>query len=265
MRGWPRVRVWPLAVWAVLAVLVAGCATPQAPAPSPTAAAAPTSSATGDGCTASPRMTMGPYYVAARERSNVTGDSGATTAEADDEYTDASERAGLAADAGGPAQPGTPLRLTVTVDTLVAGVCAPMVGAQVDVWHANAQGQYSGVNDPGFDTVGHDWLRGWQRTDGLGQVHFDTIWPGWYHGRAVHIHVRVRAAGTDFTSQFFFDDAANQRVLGADGAYTAGGKSSTPDTPNAADGIYRGGGDQMLLVTRTQDGGYAASKTIVAT
>ena len=76
---------------------------------------------------------------------------------------------------------------------------------------ATRAGVYSGVTDPSFDTTGHDYLRGVQRTDATGAATFTTIYPGWYQGRTVHVHFKVRtdpdaSTGTELTSQLFFDD-----------------------------------------------------------
>ena len=71
------------------------------------------------------------------------------------------------------------------------------LGAQVDIWHCDALGLYSGVSDPNADTREQDFLRGFQRTDANGAVQFQTIYPGWYSGRAVHIHFTIRTQGTD--------------------------------------------------------------------
>jgi protocatechuate 3,4-dioxygenase beta subunit len=70
------------------------------------------------------------------------------------------------------------------------GSCTPLTNTKVDIWHANPQGIYSGVQDAG--TGQNDYLRGYQMTDENGTVQFATIYPGWYEGRAIHIHVKVR-------------------------------------------------------------------------
>ena len=62
----------------------------------------------------------------------------------------------------------------------------------MDIWHCNALGAYSDVSDPGFDTSGQQFLRGYQATDANGVATFSTIYPGWYSGRTVHIHFKIR-------------------------------------------------------------------------
>src|SRR5205823_10382354 len=130
--------------------------------------------------------------------------------------------------------------LTVTFNIFSVGSsCAPLSGAYVDIWHADASGNYSDVGN----TSGQKWLRGYQITDSNGTVKFTTIYPGWYMGRAVHIHFKVRTySGTQtqgtFTSQFFFDDSITDTV------YQQAPYSSRPnrDTRNSNDGIYAGAG-----------------------
>jgi len=118
----------------------------------------------------------------------------------------------------------------------------------VDVWHCDAQGVYSGVSDQSFDTTGQKFLRGYQLTDATGKTQFLTIYPGWYQGRAVHIHFTIRTKATDgsdyqFTSQFFFDDTLTDQVHSQE-PYTSKGQR---DMRNTDDNIYNNGGDQLLL------------------
>lgn len=158
------------------------------------------------------------------------------------------ERSDVRADAdGSDRQPGVPLELTIEVVHQDNG-CAPVVGATVDVWQANAHGEYSDVSPA---TRGHQWLRGYQVSDGDGMVAFRTIYPGWYPGRTIHVHFKVRtfedeAVTYEFTSQLFFDQGRNdavQRSPGYDGVTDAG------YTGNAEDGIYAG--DTAVLVPLT--------------
>ena len=109
----------------------------------------------------------------------------------------------------------------------------------VDVWHCDAAGVYSGVSDPGFDTSSQQFLRGYQVTDRSGRAQFTTIYPGWYPGRTIHIHFKVRTNATggqayEFTSQLFFDEALNDQVL-AQPPYAARGQRNTF---NSEDNIY---------------------------
>ena len=84
-----------------------------------------------------------------------------------------------------------PLTLTVALSQVAAsGACTPLANALVDMWHCDALGVYSDVSSQ--NTLGQRFLRGYQVSDANGQVQFLTIYPGWYAGRAVHIHFKVR-------------------------------------------------------------------------
>lgn len=188
-------------------------------------------------CVARPEQTEGPYFV----------DEGLTRT---DIRTDP---------ATGIARPGTELALTFLVSRVGPGRCDPLPGALVDIWQCDAGGIYSDVVDPRFNTVGQKFLRGNQTTDANGSVRFRTIYPGWYQGRAVHIHFKIRAAAgggrtADFTSQVYFDEATTDRVYLA--AHYGGAGSNR--TKNVADRIFRSGGDQLLLTPRAVAGGYEA-------
>ena len=90
---------------------------------------------------------------------------------------------------------GLPLRIAFTVSQIASdGTCALLPGAQVDLWQCDAAGVYSGVKDRSFDTTGQTFLRGHQVTDAGGTANFLTIYPGWYQGRAVHVHFKIRTA-----------------------------------------------------------------------
>jgi protocatechuate 3,4-dioxygenase beta subunit len=150
---------------------------------------------------------------------------------------------------------GVPLQLTFNVSQVSDTSCIALQGATVEVWHCDAAGQYSGVTDPGFDTSGQTWLRGAQVTDANGVATFTTIYPGWYSGRAVHIHFKVHPTEElVFTSQLFFPDDLSQQVFAAHEPYTI--KASTPDTLNSTDNIYQ---DLLLLNPTQSGGGYAAT------
>ncbi|MDZ8052579.1 MAG: hypothetical protein RMX68_029165 [Aulosira sp. ZfuVER01] len=130
----------------------------------------------------------------------------------------------------------------------------------MDIWHCDALGVYSDVTDRSFNTVGKKFLRGYQVTDAQGNVQFTTIYPGWYQGRTVHIHFKVRTDGTsgqgyEFTSQLYFDDAISDRVY-AQAPYASKGQRSQK---NADDGIFQDGGEQMLLKLAKNGQGYTAT------
>jgi protocatechuate 3,4-dioxygenase beta subunit len=193
-----------------------------------TQASATASTALSSVCIVTPEETEGPYFVDEMlYRSDVR--------------TDPSD---------GTTKEGVPLALTFTIASVSNAACAPLAGATVDIWHCDALGVYSDVQG----SMGKKFLRGTQVTDASGMATFTTIYPGWYRGRAVHIHFKVRTdplatTGTEFTSQLYFDDALTDRV------YTQAPYASrnARDTRNSQDGIYATGGDQLLL-SLTQDG-----------
>ena len=210
-------------------------ATSAASAPAAASAAASadaTASATAAGalptCVVVPELTEGPYYVDVNlERSDIRPNT-----------------------ADGVVAEGAQLELGWVVSQVDGNGCLPLEGAIVDVWHCDALGVYSGVQG----SAGTDFLRGFQRTDANGAASFTTIYPGWYQGRAVHIHFKIRTdpdaeAGFEFTSQLFFDDSLSQQVY-ATGVYAANG---TPDRSNANDSIFNESGGATLLAV-TQDG-----------
>ena len=133
--------------------------------------------------------------------------------------------------------------------------CIPLEGVLVDVWHCDAAGNYSDVGGE----QGHDYLRGYQHTDASGKARIVTVYPGWYQGRAVHIHFKIRtdaaaSSGFEFTSQLFFDDAFNDAGLR---------RASTPRrasrTSNASDGIFQQSQGMTLLDVAKDGDGYKAT------
>jgi len=192
-------------------------------------------------CVVRPELTEGPYYVADElERSDIRLDS-----------TD------------GTMVPGGRLDLTWLVSKVDGTGCTPLEGAVVDVWHCDAAGVYSGVTDPGFDTSGHDFLRAVQRTDATGAARFTTIYPGWYRGRTVHIRFKVRtdpdeAAGTQLTSQLFFDDTFTDGVYAAEPYASKGIRTLRND----GDGIFQQSAGQTLVTVAPTADGYGGTFAI---
>lgn len=187
-------------------------------------------------CVLIPAKTEGPYFVDEKlNRSDIR--------------TDPSD---------GTTQAGVPLSLTMVV-VRADSSCAPVQGAVVDIWHANAGGKYSDIASEG--TAGRKYLRGLQATDANGAASFTTIFPGWYSGRAVHVHFKVRvfsgsATTYEFNSQLFFDPALTNEVY-ATSAYSSRG---TPSTSNAADNIYGSDGAKLLVaLTANASGGYGGT------
>jgi protocatechuate 3,4-dioxygenase beta subunit len=121
-------------------------------------------------------------------------------------------------------------------------------------------GRYSDVRDPDFNTLGRKFFRGYQITDERGEARFVTIYPGWYEGRTVHIHFKIRTSSArpqafEFTSQMYFDDGLTDRVH-ADPPYAARG---TRTARNQHDRIFRRGGDQLMLAPTAAANGYEAA------
>jgi uncharacterized protein (TIGR03437 family) len=173
----------------------------------------------------------------------------------------------------GTARAGVPLDLTITVVNSNTN-CAALAGAYVDIWHCDAIGIYSDESsyNPGggtgnVTTTGQKFLRGYQITNTNGQVFFTTVYPGWYSGRTIHIHVRIRTYNgttvlTNFTTQIFFDDTVNNTVLKLAPYNT---RTTPRNTTNATDSVYASGGTNAstMLVTPVASGSrYTAAITI---
>jgi protocatechuate 3,4-dioxygenase beta subunit len=215
-----------------------------------------TTTGTSSSCVESTNVTRGPYFVDNAADSNIIGDVvDASIAERSDIRSDTKSGSGT--------QSGLPLTLTITVGSYSSsGTCANISGAQVHIWHCNAQGEYSDVQN----LTSENFLRGYQYTDSNGQVAFTTIYPGWYTGRSVHIHIKVRifnSSGnltTEATTQLFFADSISTAVYSANATYS---RSGTRDTLNSADSIYNEE-SPALLVSLTGDAtsGYAGTVSI---
>jgi protocatechuate 3,4-dioxygenase beta subunit len=190
-------------------------------------------------CVLTPSKTEGPYFVDEKlNRSDIRVDPST-----------------------GAAQDGVKLALTMLV-VRADGDCAPVENATVDIWHCNAKGLYS--DESANSTVGKKYLRGYQVTGTDGKAEFVTIYPGWYSGRAIHIHFKVRLYdGTsktyEFTSQMFFDPSTSADVVKTS-AYSSHG---SPDTSNSSDNIYGSDGSK-LLVNLASDGNGGYTGTFVA-
>jgi protocatechuate 3,4-dioxygenase beta subunit len=211
--------------------------------PTPSANATPTAGTVATpSCIVTPAETEGPYFVdELLNRSDITTDPST-----------------------GTKRSGVPLNLTFQVSRVGSGGCTALSGAKVDVWHCDAAGLYSDVSAQ--SSVGQKFLRGYQLTDANGVAKFATIYPGWYAGRTVHIHFKVRTysgatKSFEFSSQLFFDDAVTDSV------YKTAPYNSRPnrDTRNQNDMVYSSNGNSggVLVVTPTPSAaGYAATFAI---
>jgi protocatechuate 3,4-dioxygenase beta subunit len=178
-------------------------------------------------CILAPEQTEGPYYIAGEKlRRNITD-----------------------------GRPGAPMQLRAFV--VDATTCRPIRNAAVDVWHADAAGVYSGF---GSGSSSRTFMRGIQRTNSRGLAQFRTVYPGWYQGRTVHIHVKVHVGGNVVhTGQLYFPDSLTDAV------YRLAPYASRPNrtTRNADDMIFRSGGNRsMLKVKRSGSGLYVATITM---
>ena len=190
-------------------------------------------------CTLTPEQEEGPYYVdAGLYRSNILD-----------------------------GQTGVALQLTITV--IDATTCVPIASAAVDTWQANAAGVYS--DEQSENTSGQTYLRGVQLTDSNGQVTFNTIYPGWYGGRANHFHLKVRIGGTcsgasysttgstvAHGGQLFFPADMNTQLRSV---YT---QDSNPFTANTDDRVYsqQGGNEQVVTMSGSMTAGYTGTITV---
>jgi protocatechuate 3,4-dioxygenase beta subunit len=235
-----------LAARGALSVVVSqallGCSTDSATAAGTDAGDATATGSTSSGgsastsCVLTAALTEGPYFVDEKlQRSDIRADP-----------------------ATGVVSGGMPLTLKFGVARVSGSACTPLTGAYLDVWHCDAAGLYSDESANG--TGGRRFLRGYQVTDADGVASFITVYPGWYSGRAVHIHFKLRLyAGStksyEFTSQFFFDESVTSAVH-ATSPYSAHGSRNTT---NSTDGIYNGlsaaaKSALTLQTTRTSDG-----------
>ena len=187
-------------------------------------------------CIARPELTEGPYFVEEKLiRSDIRSDAKT-----------------------GALKAGVPLELAFRVSQISAAGCVALPNALVDIWHTDAQGLYSDIGSDG--TAGQTFLRGAQMTDAQGIARFTTIYPGWYRGRTVHIHFKIRVAnaagGThEFTSQLFFNDDVSEAVY-QQATYK---RKRQRDQFNARDSVFRAGGDDLMLNLKPAGDGFGAA------
>ncbi|WP_369246370.1 intradiol ring-cleavage dioxygenase [Streptomyces sp. R41] len=225
-----------IASGATAAVLAVGAAAPEAPTAdaadaSPAAAAAV--------CTLTKEMTEGPYYLDGQlVRSDIT-----------------------------EGKAGAPLKLALTV--VDDDTCAPIANALVEIWHCDALGEYSGFvgNNGHAEPDDGTFLRGGVLTNSSGVANITTIYPGWYRGRCVHIHVKVHTGVTLtsdgsltggqelHTGQLFFSETVTTAVAKVSPYST----NTVTRTTLAQDSIYDDGGAASGLLTLTALGSSASS------
>ena len=144
--------------------------------------------------------------------------------------------------------------------------------AIVEIWQCDALGRYSGFPPPGPSAevsaqkaprgaylADQTFLRGRQMTDAAGMVEFHTIYPGWYPGRIVHIHLMVQTGDAVLTSQLYFPDEISDDVF-AQPPYV---DRPNRDTTNARDEIFPTGGEPAVLDVGVEGDGYRAAICLV--
>lgn len=205
--------------------------------PTPTPLPSPTPTPGELDCVLTPEQTEGPYFLDDRlNRADITTD----------------------VDTGVESK-GQPLLLRLGAYGVDGPTCLPLAGGTIDVWHADAAGQYSGFDGE----LGKTFLRGYQVADENGLVEIKTIFPGWYPGRTVHIHVKVRFfdesgdASFERTTQLYFHDDFADLILREDPYNTRGERV----VRNADDAIFGDGGKDLTFLSVTPnevEGGYIA-------
>ncbi|MCZ0989413.1 intradiol ring-cleavage dioxygenase [Streptomyces diastatochromogenes] len=226
-----------IATGTTAAALAVGAATAQQ-APAATRTPDTTPAVAAAVCTLTKEMTQGPYYLdGALVRSDIT-----------------------------EGKAGAPLKLALTV---VNSACTPLANALVEIWHADALGEYSGYvgNNGHHESDDGTFLRGGVLTDSSGVANLTTVYPGWYRGRCVHIHVKVHTGvtltsdgsftggSTVHTGQLFFSETITTAVAKVSPYST----NTVTRTTLSQDSIYDGGGASSGLLTLTALGSSASS------
>jgi protocatechuate 3,4-dioxygenase beta subunit len=221
-------------------ILIDACSKSDAPADTAATSGTPGTGASGSasGCNPAPTETEGPFPTkvpATYVRSDITNG-----------------RSGYA------------LSIKITIGNSNSN-CTPIPGAIVDIWHCDAEGNYSEYGGSGMQNTDYQnlhFLRGRQITDDNGLVNFTSIFPGWYSGRATHIHVHVyNAAGTSLkVTQIAFPEANGSAVLAVNGY----AKGMTGYTYNAKDNVFSddSAGIEVATVTGSVSSGFALNMNI---
>ena len=240
-RAWSRRDVLGAIGTAAGAAVAGACGssvTPVGPSTATTGSTASgtTTSTTSGACAIAPNETIGPYP-------DITGMLG-NQAFFRQDVTEG--------------RPGLPLSLVITVVNANAA-CAPLAGAAVEIWQCDADGHYSEYAQPGFNGSGQTFLRGLQVTDAAGRVTFKTVYPGWYQGRATHVHVEVYVNGRSIkVTQIAFPEDITAQVYRS-GVYASHGQNPTT---NRSDMVFSDGvSDELATLSGSVAGGYTASIT----
>jgi protocatechuate 3,4-dioxygenase beta subunit len=161
--------------------------------------------------------------------------------------------------------PGLPVRVSLRI--VDAANCAPIPGAEIELWHTNAGGYYSGKDTPSMCTldnseaVASTAFRGSRVTNAEGRADFLTVYPGWYGGRTVHIHMRALVGSQELlVSQLLFDDALSDLIFADHPDYAGRGERKTK---NGNDGVFDASEvSQYIFDVEKADGVLQATYTI---
>ena len=171
-------------------------------------------------------------------------------------------------------QTGLPMMLCLQ---LVDESCNPLSGYEIEVWHCDVEGIYSGDTSDSSDRngfsssfcTGNDsdalnakWFRGIAVTDSSGRVNFYSCFPGWYSSRVIHIHFRVKNNNSDeVVSQFAFSDEFVDAICTTHEDYSSRGE---PDTHLSNDTVFSSNDDTILFdLAQNEDGSLLAYKRII--
>lgn len=155
---------------------------------------------------------------------------------------------------------GIPLVINIKVEN-TNNNCEPLVGALVDIWQCDAKGNYSEYNSQlDGDFTSQHFLRGRQTTNSNGVASFISIYPGWYPGRAPHLHLEILNANGNslLVTQTAFPEDISRTV------YATQNYKGNFDTANTQDGEFEGSLDWNMAesVTGNITDGYVLNETI---
>ncbi|ANH81602.1 intradiol ring-cleavage dioxygenase [Niabella ginsenosidivorans] len=195
---------------------------------------------TGSGtCTATPPETEGPFptkNASELVRSNITGD-----------------RTGVA------------FTIKISVTDL-SNSCAALANVIVDIWHCDKEGNYSEYGGSSMQSTNYQsatWLRGRQTTDSNGLVTFTSIFPGWYNGRATHIHAHIYSTTGKslLVTQIAFPEGDNSAVVLVNAA--SGYRGMNGYTYNANDNVFSDGyAAELSSISGSLSEGFTLTHTI---
>ncbi|MCB0496197.1 MAG: intradiol ring-cleavage dioxygenase [Cyclobacteriaceae bacterium] len=148
--------------------------------------------------------------------------------------------------------------------------CSPLEGAIVDIWHCDKDGYYSEYGGTGMQSINFTsvhFLRGRQVTDSNGKVGFTTIFPGWYNGRATHIHVHIydKNGNSLLVTQIAFPEGSDSAVAVVNAATAYGyTKGMSGYTYNSKDNVFSDGvATELSTISGSLSDGFSLTHSIV--